>query len=99
MPDYRVVILGGVQALRAAVAARCYTSLGPEDVLLCSRASEALLACALALRCRERPVVALPGTYPSFTGMLRALGAPLSILRALFGAGLCTRHQLVQGSN
>jgi aspartate/methionine/tyrosine aminotransferase len=66
---------GGVPALRAAVAARCYTSLGLEDVLLCSGASEALVATALALGSGGRPVVACSGTYPSFTGTLRALGA------------------------
>ncbi len=66
---------GGVAPLRAAVAAHCYRLLGPEDILLCSGASEALVATALALASRGSAVVALPGAYPSFTATLRALGA------------------------
>jgi aspartate/methionine/tyrosine aminotransferase len=66
---------GGIVPLRAAVAAHCYRLLGPEDILLCSGASEALVATALALARRGCTVVALPGTYPSFTATLRTLGA------------------------
>jgi aspartate/methionine/tyrosine aminotransferase len=66
---------GGAPRLRATVAAHCYKSLGPEDILLCSGASEALVAIALALAGDGRPIVALPGTYPSFTGTLRTLRA------------------------
>ena len=75
MPWAAVRPPGGVPALRAAVAAHCYTSLGPDDVLLCSGASEALVASVLALGHSGRAVIALSGTYPSFTGTLRALGA------------------------
>jgi aspartate/methionine/tyrosine aminotransferase len=75
VPSAAVRPPGGAPALRAAVADRCYTSLGPEDVLLCPGASEALVASALALQCRGRSIVAVPGTYPSFTTTLRALGA------------------------
>jgi aspartate/methionine/tyrosine aminotransferase len=68
---------GGVFALRAAIATHCYTSLGPQDILLCSGASEALVAIALALGSGGRSAVAFPGTYPSFTGAMRALGVRL----------------------
>jgi aspartate/methionine/tyrosine aminotransferase len=66
---------GGIAELRAAVASRCYSGLGPDDILLCSGASEALVATVLALGLAGKPVVALPGAYPSFTRALEAVGA------------------------
>src|SRR5690349_11041348 len=66
---------GGVAELRSAVAATCFQTLCRDDVLLCSGASEALVAVALGLELHGRPVVALPGTYPSFTATLRSVGA------------------------
>jgi aspartate/methionine/tyrosine aminotransferase len=66
---------GGIPQLRAAVASVCYRSLAPEDILLCSGASEALVATALSLDLEGKPVVALPGSYPSFTATLQTIGA------------------------
>lgn len=66
---------GGIADLRAAVARCCYRTLVPDDILLCSGASEALVACALTLASPGRSAVALPGSYPSFTRTLRVLRA------------------------
>lgn len=66
---------GGIESLRAAVARHCYTTLDADDVLLCSGASEALVATALALGRTGEPAVAVPGAYPSFTATIDAMGA------------------------
>jgi aspartate/methionine/tyrosine aminotransferase len=64
---------GGSHELREAVAAR-YRNVSPDDVLVCSGASEALVALALTLGTRG-PVVAFPGGYPSFMSAARVVGA------------------------
>lgn len=66
---------GGSPELRAAIAAR-YRTLACDDILVCSGASEALVALALTLA-PDSSVVCLPGTYPSFTAAARLARAKL----------------------
>jgi aspartate aminotransferase len=63
---------GGTHGLRAAIA-RQYRQVTAEDVLVCSGASEALVALALTVG-RNAEVVAARGAYPSFTETLAVAG-------------------------
>ncbi|MEO6398352.1 MAG: aminotransferase class I/II-fold pyridoxal phosphate-dependent enzyme, partial [Tepidiformaceae bacterium] len=62
--------------LRLAIASR-YTTLGADDILLCSGAGEALAAIAYATLTRGDIVAASPSTYPSLCNAARHLGASI----------------------